>query len=115
MAAYAGKSIVLTGASSGIGRALALALAAQRPRLVLAARDAARLEEVAGECRRLGAEALVVPTDVSAEEACKRLVALAADAFGGIDVLVNNAGITMMARMDELADPAIYERLMRVN
>jgi short-subunit dehydrogenase len=115
MAAYAGKSIVLTGASSGIGRALALALAAQRPRLVLAARDAARLEEVALECRRLGAEALVVPTDVSAEEECKRLVALAADALGGIDVLVNNAGITMMARMDELADPAIYERLMRVN
>lgn len=115
MAAYAGRAIVITGASSGIGRALALRLAGQRPRLVLAARDAARLEDVAAECRLRGAEALVVPTDVSVEEECQRLVALTVDAFGGLDVLVNNAGMSMMARMDELTDVGIYERLMRVN
>ena len=63
---YAGKSIVLTGASSGIGRALALALARHRPRLALAARDTESLADVADECRALGAEAVVVPTDVSA-------------------------------------------------
>ena len=64
-ATYAGKSIVLTGASSGIGRALALGLARQRPRLALAARDTESLADVAAECRALGAEAVVVPTDVS--------------------------------------------------
>ena len=71
---YAGKCIVLTGASSGIGRALALALAPQRPRLVLAARDSESLEDVAGECRALGAEAMVVPTDVADPEAAAFLI-----------------------------------------
>ena len=55
MPAYTGKSIVVTGASQGIGKALCLALAPQRPRLVLAARDAARLGEVAAACRTAGA------------------------------------------------------------
>ena len=67
MAVYTGKTIVLTGASQGIGRALALALAEQRPRLVLAARDRAALDTVADECRAKGAEVLVVPTDVGPE------------------------------------------------
>ena len=115
MAAYGGKVVVITGASSGIGRALALALAPQRPRLVLAARDAARLEEVAGECRGKGAEALVVPTDVSAEPACRALVERTVGTLGGLDVLVNNAGIGMLARFDETGDLSVYETLMRVN
>jgi short-subunit dehydrogenase len=114
-AAYAGKSIVLTGASSGIGRALALALAPQRPRLVLAARDAETLADVADECRALGAEAMVVPTDVTDPAATAFLVETAVSAFGGIDVLVNNAGISMIARFDEVTDLAIFESLMRVN
>ncbi len=115
MPAFAGKSVVVTGASSGIGRALCLELSAQRPRLVLAARDGARLEEVAGLCRERGAEAVVVKTDVGSEADCRSLVAKAAEALGGIDVLVNNAGIGMIARFDELADLAVYERLIRVN
>ena len=69
---YAGKVLVVTGASSGIGRALCVALARQGPRLVLAARDEARLEEVAEACRARGAEALVVPTDVTRQEECAR-------------------------------------------
>ena len=112
---YEGKAIVLTGASSGIGRALALALAPQRPRLVLAARDAAALEAVAAECRARGAEAVVVPTDVADPEACRRLIDRAAEAFGGIDVLVNNAGASMMARFEEMTDLSVFESLMRVN
>jgi short-subunit dehydrogenase len=115
MSTYAAKVIVLTGASSGIGHALALALAPQRPRLVLAARDRARLEEVAKECRALGAEALVVPADVSSEAACGALVARTIESFGALDVLVNNAGIGMLARFDELRDLSVYETLMRVN
>jgi short-subunit dehydrogenase len=115
MAAYAGKAIVVTGASAGIGRALCLALARQRPRLVLAARDAARLEEVASECRAAGAETLVVPTDVTSKDECRRLVERTVEAFGGLDVLVNNAGVGMLARFDEIEDLSVYERLMDVN
>jgi NAD(P)-dependent dehydrogenase (short-subunit alcohol dehydrogenase family) len=112
---FTGKTIVLTGASVGIGRELALQLAAERPRLVLAARDAGQLEEVAALCRERGAEALVVPTDIAEEAACGALVARAVDAFGPLDVLLLNAGQDMWARLDELADPSILERLVRVN
>jgi short-subunit dehydrogenase len=106
---------VVTGASQGIGRALCLELSAQRPRLALAARDLASLEAVAAECRERGAETLVAATDVSQEGDCRRLVAQAVARFGGLDALVNNAGIGMIARFDELEDLSVYERLIRVN
>jgi short-subunit dehydrogenase len=112
---YEGKTIVVTGASSGIGKALCLALAAQRPRLVLAARDAAALEAVAAECVAKGATTLVAATDVASAESCRALVARTVERFGALDVLVNNAGIGMIARFDEVEDLALYERLMRVN
>jgi len=115
MAVYAGKTIVVTGASSGIGRALCLALAPQKPRLVLAARDAVRLEEAAAQCRALGAETLVVPTDVTVIEDARKLIERTLEAFGAVDVLVNNAGIGMLARFDEVQDLGLYDRLMKVN
>jgi len=115
MPVYTGKVVVLTGASQGIGRALVLELAQQKSRLVLAARDEAALETVAAECRARGAETLVVPTDVAEEAACRSLVVRAVERFGGVDVLVNNAGMGMVARLDEMHDLAAYERLMRVN
>jgi short-subunit dehydrogenase len=115
MVVYSGKSIVVTGASSGIGKALCLALAPQRPRLVLAARDTARLEEVAADCRAAGAETLVVSTDVTSTDQCRALVNRSVEAFGGLDVLVNNAGVGMLSRFDELEDLSVYERLMKVN
>jgi NAD(P)-dependent dehydrogenase (short-subunit alcohol dehydrogenase family) len=107
--------VVVTGASQGIGRALCMALAPQRPRIVLAARDAGALEAVAAECRARGAEPLAVPTDVGEEPACRALVEKTVERFGGIDVLVNNAGIGMLARFEEVTDLSLYERLMRVN
>jgi short-subunit dehydrogenase len=112
---YAGRSILVTGASAGIGRALCLALAPQRPRLALAARDAAKLEEVASACRAAGAEAIVLPTDVASQDACRGMVEGAVAAFGGLDVLVNNAGVGMIARFDEVSDLKVFEDLMRVN
>lgn len=112
---FAGKVIVVTGASSGIGRALCLELAAQKPRLALAARDEGALREVAAQCESRGAEALAVPTDVSSEEQCRTLVERAVEKFGAIDALVANAGITMWSRFDEMRDLSLYERLMRVN
>jgi NAD(P)-dependent dehydrogenase (short-subunit alcohol dehydrogenase family) len=115
MAAYTGKVVVVTGASQGIGKALCLELAPQGPRLVLAARDAGALEEVAAECRPAGAETLVVPTDVADEPACRALVERVVERFGAVDVLVNNAGIGMLARFEDVTDLSLYERLMRVN
>ena len=112
---YAGKVLVVTGASSGIGRALCEALAPQGPRLVLAARDQARLEEVAQSCRSRGASTLVVPTDVTREEECERLVERSVARFGALDVLVNNAGAGMIAPFEEVRDLTIFEGLMRVN
>jgi short-subunit dehydrogenase len=115
LAVYAGKVVVVTGASQGIGKALCLELAPQRPRLVLAARDASALEAVAAACRSRGAEALVVPTDVSDEAACRALVERAVERFSGVDVLVNNAGMGMLARFEDVTDLSLYERLVRVN
>ncbi len=115
MSEFTGRTVIVTGASSGIGRALCLELARQRPNLVLAARDTSRLEEVAADCRAKGAEALVVPTDVASEDACRNLVERTVERFGGIDVLVANAGRTMWARLDEMKDLSLYEDLMRTN
>ncbi len=112
---YAGKVVVITGASAGIGRALALELAPQRPRLVLAARDRARLEEVAAACRARGVETLVVATDVGDEASCRALIEATVASFGALECLVLNAGISMWARFAELQDLSIFERMMRVN
>ena len=71
---WAHHSIILTGASSGIGKALAYLLAPQSPQLVLVARDGNRLEEVAKHCETLGASTLVVPTDVSNPQACLEMI-----------------------------------------
>jgi len=112
---FAGERVVLTGASVGIGRALALALAAERARLVLAARDEARLAEVAAACRALGAEAEVVPTDVSSRAACFALVERAVALLGGLDLLLSNAGQTMWTRLEDLKDLSVLEQQMTVN
>jgi short-subunit dehydrogenase len=115
MAVCAGKAIVVTGASQGIGKALCLELAARRPKLVLAARDAAALEAVAAACRTRGAETLVVPTDVADEASSRSLVERTVERFSGVDVLVNNAGMGMLARFEDVTDLSLYDRLMRVN
>jgi short-subunit dehydrogenase len=106
---------VITGSSSGIGRELAFQLAKQRAWLTLASRDSLRLEGVAHQCREYGAKALAVPTDVSREEECRTLVDQTLKEYGRIDTLINNAGITMWARFDEIQDLSIAERVMHVN
>jgi short-subunit dehydrogenase len=111
----AGRRIILTGASEGIGRALALELAARRARLALAARDRDRLESLAQECRARGGEAVAVPTDIANEQDCGWLVQEAVKSFGGLDVVVHNAGVTMWSRFDALKDFEIFETLLRVN
>ena len=115
MPGLAGRRIILTGASEGIGRALALALAGAKARVVLAARDASRLESLARECRVAGGEAHAVPTDVANAHDCEWLVGESMRLLGGIDTLVNNAGITMWSRFDALKDLEVFERLLEVN
>ncbi|HEV3456393.1 MAG TPA: SDR family oxidoreductase [Thermoanaerobaculia bacterium] len=111
----AGSSIIVTGASQGIGKAISLQLAARRARLTLAARDAQALEQVVAACRQRGGEALPVATDVSQPADCQRLVEQAVAAWGRLDGLVNNAGIDMIARFDQVTDLQLFDRLMRVN
>lgn len=115
MSAFRDNVVVLTGASRGIGRELALQLADQGARLALSARDAGALEEVAAECRKRGGEAVAIPADVAEEPQCAALIARSVETFGRIDTLINNAGISMWALFDQVTDLSIFERIMTVN
>jgi short-subunit dehydrogenase len=107
--------VIITGASSGIGRELALQLADQGAWLVLAARNAEKLEDVATECRRRAGKALVIPTDVTERHQCAKLIKQTVVTYGRIDTLINNAGISMRTRFDEIPDVELIEQIMRVN
>jgi len=107
--------IIITGASSGIGKALAIALAPYSPKLVLVARDRTRLEEVAESCEQLGATTLVVPTDVADPQACEEMIRSAIAKFSRIDVLVNNAGMSMWSTVEDVQDVSRFKHIMDVN
>jgi short-subunit dehydrogenase len=109
------KVVVITGASSGIGRELAYRLAAQGACLSLASRDAGRLETVRSECQVRGGKVLAIPTDVAEPAQCEILIQTTVENFGRIDILVNNAGVSMWAKFDEVSDLSIFEKMMRVN
>lgn len=108
-----GRLVVITGASSGIGRATALELSRVGARLVLAARRIAELEQVAAECRSNGASADVVETDVSDRHACERLIARASG-IAPVDILINNAGFAIFDRVTD-AQPDELEAMMTTN
>jgi short-subunit dehydrogenase len=113
-AALRGKVVVITGASSGIGRAAALQFAQEGCRVVLAARRAASLHEVAAECERYGVPTHVVLTDMTREADVERLVDETLTRWGRIDVWVNNAGTTLFARLDE-GDFAAHRQVIETN
>lgn len=114
LTSYRGLRVLLTGASSGIGRCLALRLAREGARVALVARRESELETVASEIRRAGGDALVQPCDVADRERVEACTARVLEAFGGVDLLVNNAGYGHHRSFLEW-DIADMERLMRVN
>jgi dehydrogenase/reductase SDR family protein 7B len=108
------KVAVITGASSGIGKSLALEAAKGGYDVVLAARSVDKLNDVAAQCSEMGVSALAVPCDVSSESDCKALMEKTTEKFGRIDVLVNNAGISMRSVLAS-TDPDVIEKVMQIN
>lgn len=111
---FTDKVVVITGASSGIGEATAYAFAKRGARVVLAARQQDKLEQVKQACLQLGGKALAVVCDVSKEDDCRQLVEQALATYGQIDVLINNAGISMRALFEDCGVD-VLKRLMDIN
>jgi NADP-dependent 3-hydroxy acid dehydrogenase YdfG len=97
-----GKVVVVTGASAGIGKAIEIKLAENGVKVVLGARNTEQLERIVEEIKRNGGEALFAKTDVSNKADLVQLVNLAIMEFGKLDVIVNNAGVARLSRIDEL-------------
>jgi NADP-dependent 3-hydroxy acid dehydrogenase YdfG len=108
------KVVAITGASSGIGKSISLLLAAHGAKVVLASRRADELKRVVAEITQAGGHAIAVETDVTVRSDMDRLVKAACDHFGRIDVMINNAGIAQLSRIDEL-DVASWEAMIDVN
>lgn len=107
-----GKVVIITGASSGIGRALAKEFFSRGARLALGARRIDKLEELKSELQN--SDLLCVETDVALEADCKRLIELTVEKYGRIDILINNAGISMRALFKDM-DLEVMHRIMNVN
>ncbi|MBL4578391.1 MAG: SDR family oxidoreductase [Flavobacteriales bacterium] len=108
------KVVVITGASSGIGQACALEYARRGAKIVLAARNQDKLEEIASAIDKLGAKAVSIPFDVTKEEDRQRLVKETIAEFGRIDLLINNAGISQRSLAKDTL-PDVDRELMEVN
>ena len=108
------KVIIITGASSGIGRALASQFCGLKAKVVIAARTQDALDSLAIELKGAGCEVFAVKTDVSLETDCKHLIDEAVNRFGRIDVLINNAGISMRALFEE-TELSVIKKVMDIN
>lgn len=109
-----GRVAVVTGASRGIGRSIALALAEAGADVALAGRDVARLDAVAGQIRDSGRSALAVPTDVTDRARVDALVARTVDELGGLDIVVNNSGVVSSLPLLEVSDDE-WDRVLDTN
>lgn len=107
--------VIITGASTGIGEEIAYQLTSAGAKLVLTARRVSELERVAEGVRARGGEAIIVSADVAREAECKNIIDAAIEKFGRIDILINNAGMTMWAKFEDIQDISIVERIMQVN
>ena len=114
MKTLANKIVIITGASSGIGEAMAKEYAAQGAKVVLGARSVQKLQLLAGDIRSKGGQAAYCGVDVTDPAECKELIDTAVREFGGIDVLICNAGISMRAIFDDV-ELDVLHKLMDVN
>jgi short-subunit dehydrogenase len=110
----AARTVVITGGSSGIGLSTAQAFARRGENVVLVARGRTRLDEAARQCEALGGRALVVPGDVMDVGRMRAVVSAATDAFGGVDVWVNNAGTSLWGPFEDIP-PEVHSRLVQVD
>lgn len=108
------KVVIITGASSGIGKALAFELARKGAKVALASRKIEELLAIEEELKGTGASVISIRTDVTKEQACKELIEQTYAKFGRIDVLINNAGISMRAVLDDL-ETTVLHKVMDVN
>ncbi len=106
--------VVITGASSGIGKALAYTYAAKGSKVVIGARNHSKLLEIVEDLKLKGHEVTFVQTDVSKESDCNNLIQTAINQYGGVDILINNAGISMRALFED-TDLEVIRKLMDVN
>lgn len=97
----AGKVIIITGASSGMGEAAARHLAEKGAKIVMAARRMERIEAIAKELKQQGKQAMAIPTDVAKYEDVENLIQATVAAFGRVDVLINNAGVMPLSRLEQ--------------
>jgi short-subunit dehydrogenase len=112
---FKGQVVILTGASEGIGRALALQIAEPGLQIVICGRNAARLDDLKKALEAKGAGCITVAGDLAERSECQRAVETAVKTYGRIDTLINNAGITMWANFEDTTDPSLIEHVMRVN
>ena len=113
-AALAGKTALITGASSGIGRAVAVALVDAGARVAVGARRRDRLAVLAADLAAQDVKALTLDLDVRDEAACRSAVQRTVDELGGLDILVNNAGLMLLGQV-EGADTEDWRRMMDTN
>lgn len=111
---FVNKVVIISGASSGIGRETARLLAEKKARVVLAARSTTALEQLAHEITEKGGQALAVPTDITQKEQVDRLIKTTLDHWGQIDILIANAGQYIRCPINELT-PEVMEQSMAVN
>lgn len=109
------KVAVVTGASQGLGQYLAMGLAAEGAHVVLVARNQERLAAVCADIEQRGGSAVAIPADLTQHTECERVIELTVEHFGGIDILVLNAGMATYGTLDELTTFAPIEQAMQVN
>ncbi|RPI73737.1 MAG: SDR family oxidoreductase [Ignavibacteriales bacterium] len=112
---FLNNTIVITGASSGLGASLANELASYKPNLVLFSRDLQKLQQTLNNCNEKGASAIAIKGDVTIPEDCKKLVDETINTFDSIDHLVLNAGISMWAKFEEITDLSLFSKLIETN
>lgn len=108
------KVVIVTGASTGIGRAIAKEFAGNGSKVVMAARSTEKLQQIESHLKELGFDVMACTTDVTHEDECRRLIEKTVEKYGTIDILINNAGVSMRALFSVL-DLSVIRRLMDVN